>query len=322
MVFPVAAAIGLGSSKKNKAAEQQYQDQKAQAAKTNASSDYIMALARQLQAQGGGYTDPTGGGARYDPVTGTWKSTLGAQPAAVQDASYDEELARNTVDQTRRREGLIDVERMRRQASGEQDTALRDLNLFKTGIGKVDAGSLASTMRTNRTGVINAGYDDAARAASTIGLRTGQSAGDALSGIARNRSRDIATAIGDPETEALQLAEGINSNRLGEKVNLYNMFSGKAGNVYDAGFSPSTYAGDAADRGLASQGLDLQKFDTVLGGAGTAAAGYGAASNILRGGAQAKMANTDYNLGGKFLQGLGNSGIAEKLIGLFGKKAG
>lgn len=307
------------AKKKNADLAAQYGVQQGYASDSSAQDDYLAQLAQSLGSQGSGYTDAFGGGTAYDPVSGTWKSTLNPQEQAVQGASYQEELARNTADQARRRTGLIDAERMRQQASGESDTALRDLGNFKAGVGRVDPQSLASTMRLNRTGAVNAGYDDAARAASTIGLRSGVSAGDALSTIARNRTKDIATTLGDPETEAMQLADQTNTTRQGNLGSLYNMFNGKANNVYDASFSPSTYDATATDNNLKAQTLDLNKYDTAGSLAGASATGYNATAAGLRAADTAKNGGTNYNINSQFLQGLGNSSnkISADLLKLF-----
>lgn len=275
-------------------------------------SKYIQQLSQQLMGQGSGLTDPYGGGSYYDPVSKTYKYNLSPTQQGLQGASDREELARGTIDQGIRRQGLYDAEGIRGAAANEADTALRDMSNFKQGIGQENAGDLASQLRLNRQASVNAGYDDSQRAANTISLRTGASSGDALSRLAQNRTRDIAQTRGNPELEGLQLADTINSGRQQKLSGLYDMFSGKGSNFYDAGFQSAPYADQAIARSQDQQKLDLGKFEAASGGSSGAAAGIGSAAAGLRQAFGQQNAGTSYNALGQAASGFGD--LAASLI--------
>jgi Arc/MetJ family transcription regulator len=156
------------------------------------------------------------------------------------------------------------------------------LDASSEGIGAVDEGQLASAIRLNREREVNAGYDDAERAAQTLGLRTGSSAvGDALTALARDRVRAQAQ-IGDPALEALQTAQGVNSQRSGDIMSQYGVFGNRASIMPDVSFTPAPYAGIADAKLGDQQKFDLSKFDVAQGGSGLAATGIGQAATGLR----------------------------------------
>lgn len=298
----VGSVAGLLSSKKtNKLSKQQLAEQKRLTDQQIKISDYIQQLSKELMARGSTQVDPYGGTTAYDPVTGTYRSTLGAVPAEIQAASDKEELARNTLDQEIRRRGLTDAEGIRSGAAREADTALLDLNDFRRGIGAVDPTALAARMRLDRQGAVNAGFDDAERAAQTLQTRTGSGAlSDALARIARDRVRAQAE-VGNPEVEALTLAEQLNTNRLNNIGSRYTQFADRGSNFYDAPYAPAPYAG-IADAKIGDQmKFDLSKFDIAQGGSGTAAAGIGIAAAGLRQANQQFMENRVANPWGQFI---------------------
>lgn len=318
-VLGVGSAIGglIGGSKKNKQAKRDYELQKKLADKQIEYSDYIQSLAKDLQSRDFTLTDPSGGVSGYDPTTNTYRSTLGPQQRQIQDASYNEELARNTIDQAIRRQGIQDVEARRQTASGDANAQRTNLLDFLGGVGQVDGTRIGNQLRTDREAAINAGYDDAARAATTLGLRTGSSSVEsALRGIARARAQDR-LQIGSPDIEGMQIAEGINRNRLSDRSNLYGLFTTQANDRFETGFNPSTY--DAEGRALAQdqQKIDLSKQEISMGGSGAAAAGVGNAAAGIRAGAQQRMNNTNYNLFGDFLGAIGSAGAGSG-IKMFG----
>jgi hypothetical protein len=170
-------------------------------------------------------------------------------------------------------------------------------------------------------GAVNAGYDDANRAAQTLALRTGSSAvGDSLSALARDRVRAQAS-IGDPELEALQTAQTANSQRMGDLTSRYNVFGGRASAVPDVSFAPAPYAG-IADAKLADQmKFDLSKYDVAQGGSGTAASTIGSAGAGLRQAYDTNPLKTGnmYTATGAAIGALGNNGdMTKSLMKLFG----
>lgn len=319
MPFPVLAAVAAGTGLLssifgNKAAKQTNQINAQQLANEKRTtdqqikiSDYLQSLTKELMAKGSTQVDPYGGTTGYDPATGTYRTSLGHVPQNIQNASDAEELSRFTIDQELRRRGLQDAEGIRAAAAGETGGALTDLNNFRRGIGAVDPVALAARMRLDRQGAINAGYDDAARAAQTMGLRTGSSAiSDALTAIARDRVRAQAQ-IGDPEVEAIQLAENINSNRANNLLSRYDVLSNKGSNFYDAGFQSAPYAGIADSKLADAMKLDLSKYEIAQGGSSAAAATIGNAAANLREGFKLAETNRVKNPNGDLISSIGRA---------------
>lgn len=303
----LGAGLGfLGDRKQNKLVKKQLKEQKRLNDRQIDISRYIEEYARKAGGLNGDIEDAFGGFVRYNPVTKKYELNLNPQERAVQEASYGEELDRMTKDQDIRRRGLTDFERLRGRSSNEADIALQDMQAFKRGVGRVDPGAVGGQLRADRTRAINAGYDDAERAAQTLQLRTGSSAvGDALASLARDRVRAQAQ-IGSPELEGLEFAEGINTSRQDQLAGLYGMFGDEARGFYDAAFTPSTYGDAALARLQDRQKFDLSKLDLAMGGSGEAASTIGNAAAGLR------QANLGYNQsrihapGAKLVGALGN----------------
>lgn len=270
-------------------------------------SNYIQQLSKDLMARGTTQVDPYGGSTGYDEATGTYRTNLGAIPAGLQGASDQEELARYVIDQEIRRKGLGDFERLRGDAAGEADTARTDLADFRRGIGAVDPAALGARIRQDRTGAINAGFDDAARAAQTLQTRTGSSAvGDALTALARNRVRAQAE-IGSPEVEALGIADQLNRGRLSDIASRYTSMADRGQQFYDASFTPAPYAGIADAKLADAIKLDLSKYEVGTGGAATAAAGIGSAAAGLRQAFALAEQNRVKNPTGDLITGIGRA---------------
>jgi len=255
-----------GDKKANKYAKKEYESQKKLTEKQTGIADYIQQLAKQAAATSSDIYDPSGGFTRFNPATGKYEYALGAEQQGIQGASYAEELARNTQDQALRRQGLLDFERMRQRSSGRADRALTDIDAARRGIGMVDPNAVAGQLLASRTGQLNAGYDDAERAARTMQLRTGSSAvGDALGALARDRVRAQAS-VGTPGLEGLEFAEGINRGRTEQNYGTYGMFGDEARNFYDAQFAPSAYEQLGRENLGKQMDFDMNKLDLAMGG--------------------------------------------------------
>lgn len=307
----IGAIGGLSADKKKNAQTQQQLDLERQLANQQVDiSQYIQGLSKDVVGRGSGITDPySGQTVGYDPASNTYQAPLTGLQQQGQTASDQEALARNTVDQEMRRTALQDAEKNRQMASGQVGNSINDINLFKQGVGAVDPASIASDLRLSRTGAVNAGYDDAARSASMLQARTGSSAvADALAGLGKQRANAIATTMGAPNTEALGMADDLNKSRLSQKVGLYDLFNTNANKVYDSGFTPSTAANDAYTKALQGEQLDLSRYNTAMGGSGTAAAGIGSAANGSQAAFNSAMANTVQNPFGRFAAGVGAAG--------------
>lgn len=306
---------------KNKRAAEELALQKLLANNQIDISKYIQQISKDVLAKGSNFEDPYGGKTYYDEATKTWKSTLGEVPRALQEASDAEELARLTTDQGIRRDALLSGEQGRSRAASQADAAIDDLSNFKRGIGRVDPADIGSRLRADRMGAINAGFDDAERAAGTLQTRTGSSAvGDALKRIALDRVRAQAS-IGSPEVEGLELAEGINQGRQGTLANLYSMFSDRGSRMPDVNFTPTPYAGIADAKTADAAKFDLGKFETAMGGSGTAAAGIGSAAAGLRAGYASSEANRVHAPTAKMIGAFGNvaDDLANNIMKIFGR---
>lgn len=310
MAFPIGAVLSgastlaglIGGSSKNKQARA---DADANARITQeqlALSRLISDAASRLNAQGNNVTDMYGGGARYNPATGSWEYDLGAVPEAIQDASDAEELSRYTFDQGLRREGLIDSEAARRAASGQASTELDRYNQQQRGIGQVDPSQIAAQLRASRLRATNAGFDDAMKAAGTMSLRTGSAAGDVFASLGRARANNIATTMGNPELDALSFAEGINTGRQGNTLNSYNLFDTKGRDFHDAGYDRSTRANEGMENLFRTKGMELDKFGATTGALGGAVAGMGSAGAGQRASQSAYMQQWDPFLMSKALK--------------------
>lgn len=306
-LFGVGSAVAgfFGGKSKNKQATLDAANNAKLVGNQTDQAALIAQLSKAFGEQGSGITDVYGGGSQYDPVTGTFKYNLAGAPAAIQGASNDELLARDSGDQAIRRAGLIQSDNLRQGNVGEALTARTTLDNQRAGIGLIDPGSIEASLRSGRTSAVNAGFDDAARAAGTLGIRQGADTGDALSRIAKERARTIATTMGDPYVEGLTTAEGINQGRRSQATQDYNLFDTKGGNFYDAQFNPAGYDSTATDNLFKTQAAQTDRFNASTQGLGTAAAGYGSAAAGLRAGSEAAMKNKNYGNTAQFISSLG-----------------
>lgn len=297
----------LSDKKQNKLAKKQLETERKLADRQVEISKYIEALSKQLMGRDFSYSDPLGGGVEFDEATGRYVTKMAPEKEAIQRASFREEINRMLKDQAIRRRGLNDFERMRERSSTRADRALSDIDAARLGIGNVNADAIGGQLRADRTRAINAGYDDAERAATTMQLRTGSSAvGDALANLARDRVRAQAE-IGSPELEGMQIAEGINMGRNQARESSYRMFGDEARGFYDAGFTPAAYDAEAIANLKDLMKLDMSKFDLAMGGSGQAASTVGDAASTLRGAWQGYNQNRIHAPFSKFVTGLGNA---------------
>jgi hypothetical protein len=294
----------ISDKKTNKISKQQLKSDQALTAQQVEMAKFIEGLAKQIVSHGSNVSDTYGNQAYYDPEAGTYKTTLGGTQKTLQDASDSEELKRQVLDNAMRRGGLNDFERSRERSVGEANTALSSIDAFRRGVGRVDPNQVASQLRADRTGAVNAGYDDAARAAQTLQLRTGSgSLTDAIANLGRDRARTLATTMGDPELEGQQYADQANQGREKQLFDVYSMFNNEGKSFYDNPFNPST-AADKADARLAdTMKFDLSKYDLAMGGEGSAGATIGRAQGLGQSAFQNYMGNRVVNPTGKLIMG-------------------
>jgi len=270
-------------------------------------SEYLKQISDQVLAQQGGFTDTYGGGVQYDPETGAASASLGPVRQGIQGASDNEELARLTLDQAIRRQGLQDSERNRQQDNVDLDSARARSRNFDAGIGKVSGDQIGSQLGLDRTAAVNAGFDEAARNASILGQRTGNAAiGDSLTRLAQERAKQIALTRGSPNIEGLTMAEGINTGRRQNLMQEQALFSDLANDYKDVGYTPAPYADMATAGILDQQKLDLDKKSVAMGGTAGAAANIGSAAAGMRGAYQDYNNSRVNNRFGKAIDALGS----------------
>ena len=274
-----------GNKKAKKQAKREFKYQRGLQDKQVGIADYLQSLAKRAADTPSNIMDPFGGFTRFNPETGQYEFGLSPQQMAIQGASYGEELDRMTKDNAIRRTGLQDFERMRQRSSGMADQSVQDILAQRRGVGMVDPAALAGRMDVSNQRTLNAGYDDAERAARTLGLRTGAggATGDALSSLARDRVRARAS-LGDPYLDALQMSEEINAGRTGQALDKYKLFGDEARGFYDAGFDPSQYEAMGRENLGKQMEFDLSKLDLGMGGSAKAA---GVIGNAASGGREA-----------------------------------
>lgn len=296
----VGLVSGLKSDKKtNKLNKEELALQRDLANRQIDVSKYIEELSKQIVGRNYNFADPYGGGVSFDPATQTYKTTLNPAEKAIQDTSYQLQQRQQQAGL----EGLNDYEKLRKQSVGETGTALANALAFRRGVGRADEGRIASQLRADRTGAVNAGYDDAARAAQTLQLRTGNaSLGDALSALARDRARAVNTTVGSPEIEAMQLADQTNQAREEQLYKQYGLFGDEARGILTPQASP--YADKAYNQYADAQKFDLSKYDLGLGGSSNAAATIGNAATGEGAAYGQFMKNRIANPFGKFAMGL------------------
>lgn len=295
----------LGGRAKNRQAQRIYQEQQRLGKRQEGFADDLNSIIGDLLKQNPNMTDAYGYGTTYDPVTGEWRSTVDPMSQQIQGASDQEELARYTVDQEMRRAGLQDSEALRGRAAVEAGTEMDALAAARSGVNRLDVDQIAGIMGADRTRAINAGYDDAMRAANAVSLRTGGDGTQAFQALARNRANDIAR-LGNPMLDAISFTDNINQNRDAAAMGRFGQFMGEGRDFYDAGFGPSDRFDKAFDRQTIARNLFTQNKQLGMAGKETAA-GITAnqAAGMQRAGQQ-RLGGTDYALGSKFIGGLNN----------------
>lgn len=302
-VVSIGSAIAglFGGNNRNKLNERMYAEQQRLAQGQTGQADQINNFVQQLMSMQMGTNDGRGGSSRYNPITGQWETTLGSTEQALQGANDQEALARDTIDQFIRRQGMVDAERLRGRAGVEADTEMDAIGAMRRGVNQLDPNMVANMIATDRQGAVNAGYDEVQRGLNTVGLRTGNDGSAVAQALARNRAADIARTRGSPMLEAIGFTDGINQQRMDSAVGRYGGFAGMGGNFINNQFGMTDRFGTAQDRTAQQQGLDLQRRQLGIAGAGAGAQILNNAAAGLRGGDAARKEGSNPNLVGGLL---------------------
>jgi hypothetical protein len=268
---------GLGA---NAAAKRDKEEQRGYASRIGNNVNDINAYVADLMRMQPGINGADGSSISYNPATGQWENKLSGREQTLQGANDQEALARDTIDQFIRRQGMVDAERIRGDAATRAGSAADGVDAFQRGVGTVDPTAVGRMMEVDRTSAVNAGYDDVQRGLNRISLRSGADGTAAATALARNRSNDIARTRGSPALEGLSFAQGFNNTEGNTRMNNYGAFAGAGSRVQDSGFGATDRFGAALDRTTQQQGFDLTRRQTGIQGK---AAGAQLLSNAARG---------------------------------------
>ncbi len=262
----------VAGNKANKKAlsqqEQQYQTQLQIQKEQQAIAREMMQLGIATQI------DARGNVTAYDKATNTWKTVLAPTQQRIQNLSDREQIQQLNIDApVNRAESLINAIARQREGS-TANTALAQL---QNQLARPTSGSaIASSLRRSREDAVNKGFDSVSSAALTQALRSGGSAGAITSSLAKARSQAIASTMGSPDIEGLQLAEDINANKLASLGNLYNALAARASGGGGATFNPVSIASNA-DAATAAAMQRQQNTATLAGQL------FGSSGNAVRG---------------------------------------
>lgn len=260
------AIMANNSAKRQQALEQQAYEQQ------RALSDRQLDLQDKINKQSLATTiDALGNVTYYDEATNTWKSLLAPTQQNIQNLSDAETIAQLKGDAPRARiEDILNAMRRSREGS-VADTALYQVQDRLAN--PVNAGSLESALRLNRQQAVNAGFDQVGSNLATQALRSGATGGGALAtALAKGRSQAYAQTMGSPQTEALQLADDLQANRVGNSMNAYSSMRSLATGAPATTFNPTNVGASL------SNALSNAKAGALQGGQAAGQLGQSAAS--------------------------------------------
>lgn len=206
------------------------------------------ALAREmLDLQTAPRTNARGDVYGYDPERG-WYVDLSPLGQQLQSASDSEELARLTTDSAERRVGLLENARRRIREGVEADSLLDRFG----GPSVYTPEGTVGLFRQRATQGIEDRYNDLSNRVTTQALRSGTNAGSILADLAEQQSRDVSRAMIDAEIDGMSFGQNLEDNRLNNLLNQYGMLAGRASNIDDAPFVPTSVGTNAENANLAS----------------------------------------------------------------------
>jgi hypothetical protein len=215
----IAAAIGaagaIGSSAINASrsnGQQIVQGEIAQRGTGDAlANKYQADLIQQLinQRSIAGQTDSQGSSLAYDPGTNTWRSTLGAVPQQVQDASDQAAISRNTTDMRQAQEANAQSAKRATLAQPLADAARRNLESFRP----MGSDQLTGLLEQQATNASNATFRPLVADTLRSFARTGTSAGPVLGQIGRDASSNLRDSLIDAQLKGMTGVDQINNSR-------------------------------------------------------------------------------------------------------------
>lgn len=180
-----------------------------------------------LKRSSAGYSDNQGNTVQYNPVTNQWESTLGPQTEAVQRASDQASIARNTTD-------LREAERANQAAELTGITARSAAGPARAAIENfrpMGADALAGLLQDRETRANNVTQEPLVADTLRQFARTGTAAAPVLDQLMRTRAQGLRDTVSDSTLKAMTGIGDVNNANLGNLTSRYSALM--------AGSSPS-----------------------------------------------------------------------------------
>lgn len=191
---------------------------------------------RLLDAQLGTTYDARGNKIWYDEATKTWRTEPSAMTQQLLDASDAEMLAQLTGDAGIRRAGL-QQNALQRSAEGQAANSLLDQYMAPS---PNTREGIAGVLAQRALSGVNDAYSDIQHGVSTQALRSGTSGSNILAGLAKQRAKDSSNALLDAEAQSYGVYDQAEGNRANRLLTGYNTMAGRASNIDNIQFQPTT----------------------------------------------------------------------------------
>lgn len=221
--------------------------QKQVAADQKALSDRMiqLGLATQIDAQGNVTV--------YDEASNSWKVIPSEMTKQLMSASNTEELMRLTQDAPMARGENIMAARRRAMEGSTADTLMLQAQDKIAGRTGLQPGAIEAALRLARTQAVNQGFDQTRADLATQALRSGSAGMESMGGrLAKARAQALASTMGVPFVEGLQLERDLEAQGIGNNINNYAAMASRASGAPGFAFTPSN-AGAQLTQALAQQ---------------------------------------------------------------------
>lgn len=246
----ILAAVTIGSSLLGKgSADKQLGQQQSIADKQNQIAQEQLDLARELAKRGiATQKDSHGNVTYYDQDTNTWTTVLSPTQQALQNVS-DRQQLNSTAFETPFDQNQRLSDAIARSKTGSTAESAR-FSLEDSMRRPVSGNDISGILRNDRASAVNKGFDSVSSALTTQALRSGASGmGDLGGALAKQRSQAIASTMGSPQIEGMQLADQLSQNRIANKYNTFSGLDNASRYTGTSGYSPVT-VGTSADSSM------------------------------------------------------------------------
>jgi hypothetical protein len=226
-------------------------------------------IADQMMKMGMATTvDANGNITFYDTKTNTWRSVLSPSQQELNDLGIRESKQQLAIDApVQRIENLVNA--TRRSREGQTAGVLKAQVDDQLRTGGYSPTRLASSLRLSRENAVNKGFDDIGSAVITQALRSGAKGGAITDALAKARSREIASTMGNPDLEGSQLADSMDASKLTSLSDVYQMFAGRASNNPQVSYNPTNIGASlsaALQNQRSAQALGLSNAGSIING--------------------------------------------------------